>query len=130
MPRFTAAIGSFTVDDIEVAHRFYADTLGLEVSRALPGPDSPLWMRAGGNASVFVYPKPDHKPAGFTVLNLTVDDIESALDELTGAGIAFLRFDRYGQDERGIYRGEGHAIAWFSDPAGNSLALVQLDQLP
>lgn len=130
MPQFSAAIGSFTVDDVEVARRFYRDTLGLEVTNALPGPNTPLWIGTGDGPGVFVYPKRDHAAAPFTVLNLAVDDIESAVDDLAAAGIEFQRFDGYGQDERGILHGPGHAIAWFMDPAGNSLSVVRLDRQP
>ncbi len=75
---------------------------------------------------MLVYPKPKHVPASFTVLNLSVDNIEPAVDELTARGITFQRLPEYQQDERAIYRGEGHSIAWFTDPAGNGLCVVQM----
>lgn len=124
MHRITAAIGSFAVNDIDAARGFYGTTLGLDVTDALPNGTGPLWLRAGEGPGVFVYPKPDHVPAGFTVLNLAVEDIERAVDELTERGITMQRLDGVPQDERGIFRGEGHSIAWFADPAGNSLSVV------
>ena len=126
MVRITSAIGSFAVDDIEAATRFYQGTLGLEVTSALPGQAGPLWVRAGEGPGVFVYGKPDHAPASFTVLNLAVDDIEGAVDDLVERGVTFQRLEGIPQDERGIYHGQGHSIAWFSDPAGNSLSVVKL----
>lgn len=129
MDRVTAALGSFAVDDIETAREFYGRTLGLAVTDANPGGGGPLWLRAGDGPGVFVYPKPDHVPAGFTVLNLAVEDIEQAIDDLTSRGITMQRLDGVRQDDRGIYHGEGHSIAWFSDPAGNSLAVVKLSPM-
>jgi catechol 2,3-dioxygenase-like lactoylglutathione lyase family enzyme len=126
MVRFTGVIGSFTVGDAAAARAFYASTLGLDVTEALPGRPDPMWIRVGDGPGVFVYVKPDHVPAGFTVLNLTVDDIGLAVDELTNRGIEMQRFDAIPQDDRGIFHGEGHAIAWFTDPAGNSLSVVKL----
>jgi predicted enzyme related to lactoylglutathione lyase len=83
-------------------------------------------MRLGGGGTVMIYPKPDHAPASFTVLNFVVDDVERAVDELTAAGV---RFERYGgeiqTDERGIFRGPGPTIAWFTDPAGNVLSVLK-----
>ena len=74
-----------------------------------------------------MYPKPDHEPATFTILNFPVDDIEAAVDELADRGVEFERYDDADQDERGIFRGEGPLIAWFKDPAGNILSVIQLD---
>jgi len=99
--------------------------LGLAVIEANPNGPGPLWLKAGDGPGVFVYPKPDHVPASFTVLNLAVDDIEAATDDLESRGIRMQRLDGIPQDERGIYHGEGHSIAWFSDPAGNSLSVVR-----
>jgi predicted enzyme related to lactoylglutathione lyase len=124
MNGISAAIGSFAVNDIGAARVFYGTTLGLQVTDALPGGTGPIWVRAGDGPGVFVYPKPEHEPAGFTVLNLEVDDIEIAIDELTQRGISMQRVDGLPQDERGIFHGEGHSIAWFADPAGNSLSVV------
>jgi predicted enzyme related to lactoylglutathione lyase len=126
MDHVTAAFGSFAVDDIGVAREFYGRTLGLAVSEAAPGGSSPLWIQAGDGPRVFVYGKPEHEPAGFTVLNLAVEDLERAVDDLVDRGIVMQQLDGLPQDERGIFHGEGHAMAWFTDPAGNSLALVKL----
>jgi catechol 2,3-dioxygenase-like lactoylglutathione lyase family enzyme len=126
MVQVTTAFSSFAVNDLAAAEEFYVGTLGLEVSRALPEGDGPLWLRAAEEPGVLVYLKPDHVPATFTVLNLSVPDITEAVDELAGRGIAFKRYPHYVQDERGIFHGEGHSIAWFTDPAGNGLCVVQL----
>ena len=130
MDRVTAAFGSFAVNDIEVAREFYGGTLGLAVTEAAPGRSSPLWIQAGDGPAVFVYAKPEHEPAGFTVLNLAVEDLERAVDELADRGIVMQHLDGIPQDERGIYHGEGHSMAWFTDPAGNSLSVVKLATTP
>ena len=130
MEHVTAAFGSFAVDDIEVAREFYGRTLGLAVTEAAGGGSSPLWIRAGDGPAVSVYPKPEHEPAGFTVLNLAVEDLERAVDELADRGIVMQQLDGIPQDKRGIYHGEGHSMAWFTDPAGNSLSVVKLATTP
>ena len=130
MNHVTAAFGSFAVDDIEIAGEFYGRTLGLAVTKAAPGGSSPLWIQAGDGLAVFVYPKPGHEPAGFTVLNLAVEDLERAVDELADRGIVMQQLDGIPQDKRGIYHGEGHSMAWFTDPAGNSLSVVKLATTP
>jgi predicted enzyme related to lactoylglutathione lyase len=130
MDQVTGAFGSFAVDDIAVARDFYGRTLGLAVTEAAPGGSSPIWIQAGDGPAVFVYPKPQHEPAGFTVLNLAVEDLERAVDELAGRGIVMQQLDGIPQDERGIYHGEGHSMAWFTDPAGNSLSVVKLTMTP
>lgn len=129
MSAITAAFASFTVPDLETASGFYADVVGLEVSKALPT-GGPLWLKAGGTTAALVYAKPDHQPATFTILNLAVDDIEAAVDDLSARGVAFERYDGFDQDRRGILHGPGHDIAWFNDPAGNNLCLVQLHDQP
>jgi hypothetical protein len=86
-----------------------------------------LTLRLGGGTEVFVYPKPDHAPANYTILNFPVDDIDAAVDALTERGVRFERYDGFGQDERGIAREAGPPIAWFTDPAGNILSVLQLD---
>lgn len=101
--------------------------LGLQVSSALPDDAGPLWLRVAAERGVLVYPKPGHVPASFTVLNLGVEDIARAVDDLAGRGISFERYAEYDPDARGIYHGEGHSIAWFKDPAGNGLCGVQMD---
>ena len=130
MDHVTAAFGSFAVDDIEVAREFYGGTLGLAVTEAAPGGSSPLWIQAGGGPAVFVYAKPEHEPASFTVLNLAVEDLERAVDELAARGIVMQHLDGIPQDKRGIYHGEGHSMAWFADPAGNSISVVKLATTP
>jgi catechol 2,3-dioxygenase-like lactoylglutathione lyase family enzyme len=130
MDRIKAAFGSFAVDDIEAAREFYGHTLGLVVKGAGPGSGGPFWLTAGDGPAVFVYPKPDHEPAGFTVMHLAVEDIELAIDQLGARGIAMQQLEGVPQDERGIFRGEGHSIAWFTDPAGNSLSVATLSTMP
>ena len=126
MSRITEAYSSFTVPDLEAARRFYAGTLGLNVSNALPNGSGPLWLSVEDERRALVYRKVDHEPASFTVLNLSVDDIDSAVDDLAARGVEFERYPGYEQDARGIVHGPGHDIAWFNDPAGNNLCLVQL----
>jgi predicted enzyme related to lactoylglutathione lyase len=114
------AFSGFSVDDLQRAKEFYGETLGLEVSEEGPG----LALRVGGGTPVFIYPKPDHSPASFTVLNFPVDDIDQAVDELAERGVRFQRYDHMEADEKGIFRG-GPYIAWFEDPAGNVLSVLQ-----
>jgi catechol 2,3-dioxygenase-like lactoylglutathione lyase family enzyme len=115
---------SFAVDDIDAAKGFYGETLGLSVSEQ--GERGPLWLHGQGSQDVLVYPKPDHVPASFTVLNLAVDDIDKAVDDLAAKGVRFERYEGLESDDRGIYRAEGHSTAWFTDPAGNVLSVVQI----
>ena len=117
------AFSSFSVNDIARAKEFYGKTLGLEVSESMEG----LELNTGGN-TVFLYAKPNHTPASFTVLNFPVDDIEEAVDELKALGVRLEHYDLpdLKTDERGIFRGEpGPQIAWFKDPAGNILSVVE-----
>ncbi len=119
------AFSSFSVDDLGTAGSFYEKTLGLQVGTH---PDMPvLDVRLAGGASVMVYAKgAGHSPATYTVLNFPVDDIEKAVDELGRRGVRFERYDGFEQDARGIARGNGGpAIAWFKDPAGNIMAVMQ-----
>ncbi len=117
------AFAGFAVRDLDAAREFYAETLGLPVSEDEMGF---LVLEIGGGAGVLVYPKPDHEPAVFTVLNLPVDDVERAVDELVRRGVTMEIYDDpdYGTDERGISRGEGPVIAWFRDPSGNILSIM------
>ena len=103
---------------------------GADPERCVPGSDGPFWLAAGDGQAVFVNPKPDHQPAGFTVLNLAVEDIELAIDQLNARGVAMQHLDGVPQDRRGIYRGEGHSVAWFTDLAGNSLSVATLSTMP
>jgi catechol 2,3-dioxygenase-like lactoylglutathione lyase family enzyme len=115
---------SFSSDDIPAAKRFYEDTLGLEVEEQMGG----LAIHLGGGADAFVYPKEDHVPATHTVLNSIVDDVEAAVDRLTEADVRFERYEgEIATDEKGIARDPdgGPAIAWFKDPAGNILSVLQ-----
>ena len=120
----SAAFSGFAVPDIEAARQFYGDTLGLrtEVNQEMGGM---LTLHLGGGTDVLVYPKPDHTPAGYTVLNFPVDDVEREVDELTAKGVRFERYEGFDQDDKGIARGQGPAIAWFTDPAGNVLSVLQ-----
>ena len=114
---------SFAVDDVETAREFYADTLGVKVS---DGPMGVLSLDLADGRSVLVYPKPDFAPATYTVLNFLVDDVDAAVDDLTGRGIRFERYEGLDQDAKGISRSTGApVIAWFKDPAGNILAVVR-----
>jgi catechol 2,3-dioxygenase-like lactoylglutathione lyase family enzyme len=118
------AFSGFAVPDVEAARRFYADTLGLrvEVDERMGGM---LTLHLGGGANVLVYPKPDHVPATYTVLNFPVDDIDATVAELTSRGVTFERYPGMQQDENGVQRGQGPSIAWFTDPAGNVLSVLQ-----
>jgi predicted enzyme related to lactoylglutathione lyase len=119
----TPAFSGFSVDDIEAARKFYGETLGVKVSD--PGMGLLALDIAGGH-NILIYPKPDHEPATFTILNFPVDDIDTAVDELGRRGVEFLRYEGFDQDDKGIARGpEGPPIAWFTDPAGNILSVLQ-----
>ena len=120
----SAAFSGFAVPDIEAARQFYGNTLGLrtEVNQEMGGM---LTLHLGGGTDVLVYPKPDHTPAGYTVLNFPVDDVDRVVDELTAKGVRFERYEGFDQDDKGIARGQGPAIAWFTDPAGNVLSVLQ-----
>ena len=115
------AFSGFAVDDIDKASAFYGETLGLETSEE----HGLLTLHLPGDRPTLVYPKPDHTPATFTVLNFPVDDVERAVDELAGRGVRFERYEGSGQDEKGIMRGNGPDIAWFTDPAGNILSVLK-----
>jgi catechol 2,3-dioxygenase-like lactoylglutathione lyase family enzyme len=117
----TKAFSGFAVDDIPKARQFYGDTLGLRVSEQ----HGMLTLHTAGERDTLIYPKPDHSPATYTILNFPVDDIEATVDELTERGVEFEHYDGAPQDDRGIMRGEGPYIAWFKDPAGNILSVLQ-----
>ena len=121
------AFSGFAVDDPEKARAFYEETLGLPVSVVEGARGSALRLGLGSGASVFVYTKPDHTPASFTVLNFPVPDIESAVDALAARGVVFQRYEGMPFDERGIMTGGGPLIAWFTDPAGNVFSVIQQD---
>jgi catechol 2,3-dioxygenase-like lactoylglutathione lyase family enzyme len=117
------AFSGFAVDDLEQAREFYADTLGLDVESI----DDPglLNVKLAGDRDVLVYPKGDFEPATYTILNFPVDDVEAAVDGLAARGVSFEHYDGMEQDEKGIARGPGPEIAWFKDPAGNILAVLE-----
>jgi catechol 2,3-dioxygenase-like lactoylglutathione lyase family enzyme len=120
----TEAFSGFAVDDLEKAKDFYGETLGLKVS-VLDEEFGLLQLDIAGSRNVLVYVKPDHSAANFTILNFPVDDIDKAVDELAERGVEFERYDGFDQDEKGISRGGGPLIAWFKDPSGNILSVLQ-----
>ena len=125
MLKDSKAFSGFSVKDIPKAKEFYGKTLGLEVSES----NGLLTLRLAGGASVLIYPKPNHTPATFTILNFPVESVDKAVDELTKRGV---RFEIYNEpnlktDERGIARDGGPTIAWFKDPAGNILSVLEVE---
>ncbi|HEY6660412.1 MAG TPA: VOC family protein [Pyrinomonadaceae bacterium] len=116
------SFSSFSVNDLQRAKEFYGETLGLDVSETPEG----LELHTGNN-TVFLYPKPNHTPASFTVLNFHVNDIEAAVDDLAALGVTLEHYNLpdIKTDERGICRGPGPQIAWFKDPAGNILSVLE-----
>ena len=125
MLKNSEAFSGFSVNDLDKASDFYGKTLGVETSMEMGG----LALRIPGRRPVFLYPKDNHEPASYTVLNFPVDDIDTAVDDLAAAGVKFEHYgDGFGQDEKGISRGDGNGptgIAWFTDPAGNILSVIQ-----
>lgn len=115
------AFSGFAVDDIVAAKQFYGETLGLNVSEE----HGMLTLHIAGGTDILVYPKPNHTPATYTILNFPVDDIDAAVDALVTRGVRFERYDSVPQDERGIMRAGGPLIAWFTDPAGNILSVLE-----
>jgi catechol 2,3-dioxygenase-like lactoylglutathione lyase family enzyme len=119
------AFSGFSVDDIAKAKDFYGKTLGVDVS---DGPMGTLDLNLAGGAHVFIYSKENHEPATYTVLNFPVADVEKAVDQLTAKGVRFERYDGFKQDKKGIARDDqGPAIAWFMDPAGNIVSVLELE---
>ena len=116
----TSTFSGFSVDDVEAAKRFYGDTLGLEVTEEGPG----IALHLAGRTNVLAYGKEDHQPATFTILNFEVDDVDKAVDDLTEAGVEMERYDGM-TDEKGVMRDQGPVIAWFKDPAGNVLSVIE-----
>ncbi|MFL9683045.1 VOC family protein [Streptomyces sp. KL110A] len=125
----TTAYSSFSVDDLDAARDFYGDRLGLTVEETGGGDMRMLFLTLPGGARVFVYPKENHTPASFTVLNFEVDDIDRAVDDLVARGATFERYPDFDADDKGVLRGDGESgpagIAWFTDPAGNVIAVMQ-----
>ena len=123
MFKATKAFSGFSVDDIGKARDFYGRTLGMEVSED----HGMLHLQVGKGTDVLVYPKPNHTPASFTILNIPVTDVDSAVDELSKGGVRFEHYDEPGlkTDAKGVMRGQGPTIAWFRDPAGNILSVIE-----
>jgi catechol 2,3-dioxygenase-like lactoylglutathione lyase family enzyme len=118
------AFSGFAVDDLDKARAFYAETLGLKVE---PTEGAPLMtLQLAGDRPTLIYAKPDHAPADYTILNFPVDDIDAAVEELSARGVRFERYDGMNQDDKGVMRDQGPPIAWFKDPAGNVLSVLQL----
>jgi catechol 2,3-dioxygenase-like lactoylglutathione lyase family enzyme len=117
----TRAFSGFAVDDVEKAREFYGGTLGLRTSVEY----GIMTLHLAGERDTIVYPKPGHHPAEYTILNFQVDDIDYAVGQLAERGVVFERYEGMGQDEKGINRAGGPYIAWFKDPAGNILAVLQ-----
>ena len=120
----TKAFSGFAVDDVERAHKFYGETLGLNTS-VLDEENGLMVLHLAGGRDTFIYRKPDFEPATYTILNFQVDDVEKAVDALSARGVGFERYEGFDQDEKGISRGMGPEIAWFKDPAGNILAVAR-----
>ena len=124
MLEINKAFSSFSVNDLQKAKQFYAETLGVKVKESPEG----LELHSG-QQSIFIYPKPNHKPATFTVLNFQVNDIDATVDELKRKGVSFERYEgEMKTDEKGIHRDGGPTIAWFKDPAGNILSVLESDK--
>jgi catechol 2,3-dioxygenase-like lactoylglutathione lyase family enzyme len=120
----TKAYSGFAVDDVKKAREFYGETLGLKTS-VLDEENGLLTLHLAGDRDTLVYERPNHTPATYTILNFPVDDIDEAVDELGARGVTFERYEGFEQDEKGIARGMGPPIAWFKDPAGNILSVLQ-----
>jgi catechol 2,3-dioxygenase-like lactoylglutathione lyase family enzyme len=116
------AFSGFAVDDLQKAKQFYGETLGLETSED----HGLLTLHLAGGRDTLVYPKPDHTPASYTILNFPVPDVDAAVDELAAHGVRFERNGGFQQDAKGISRSEGPPIAWFKDPAGNILSVLEV----
>ena len=117
----TEAFSGFAVNDMDKAREFYGETLGLKTSEEY----GLMTLHLAGDRPTLIYPKPDHTPETYTILNFKVDDIDAAVDGLAARGVSPLRYDGFDQDERGIFRGGGPFIAWFTDPSGNVLSVLQ-----
>ena len=118
------AFSGFAVDDVDKAREFYGETLGLKTS-VYDEQNGLLALHLAGGRDTLIYHKPDFTPATYTILNFPVEDVGAAVDELTSRGVQFERYEGFEQDEKGIARGPGPAIAWFKDPAGNILSVLE-----
>jgi hypothetical protein len=123
MLKDSKAFSGFSAEDIQKVKEFYAGTLGLDVSES----HGLLTLHLAGGNNVLIYPKPNHVPATFTVLNFPVPDIDRAVDELTKRDVRFEQYDlpEIKTDKKGIMRGNGPTVAWFKDPAGNILSVIE-----
>jgi predicted enzyme related to lactoylglutathione lyase len=120
----TKAVNGFAVDDVDKAKQFYGETLGLKYT-VLSEEFGLISLNLAGGRDTLVYRKPDFVPATYTILNFEVDDIDAAVDGLAKRGVGFERYEEMEQDEKGVARGPGPHIAWFKDPAGNILSVLQ-----
>ena len=120
MFEMSKAYSGFSVTDVDQAEAFYRDVLGLNTSID----HGMLTLHLAGDRTTLIYPKDDHEPASFTILNFPVPNVEEAVDALAARGVAFLRYPGFPQDEKGIMRGHGPDIAWFTDPSGNVLSVI------
>jgi catechol 2,3-dioxygenase-like lactoylglutathione lyase family enzyme len=118
---YTRAFSGFAVNDLQKAREFYSETLGLNTSEE----NDLLTLHLAGDRDTLIYPKPDFVPATYTILNFEVDDVEETVDDLTARGVKFERYDGMKQDERGIHKDGDLLIAWFTDPAGNVISVLQ-----
>src|SRR5262245_15040464 len=121
------AYSGFAVDDVARAKQFYTETLGLRVTD-VDAQSGLMGLHVGGERPILVYQKPDFTPATFTILNFPVDDIDKIVDGLAARGVSFEKYEGLGQDEKGISRDLGPSIAWFKDPAGNIMAVIEETQ--
>jgi predicted enzyme related to lactoylglutathione lyase len=120
----TEAVNGFAIDDLAQAREFYGETLGVDVE-TLDEENGLLALHLAGGRDTLLYRKEDFVPATYTVLNFQVDDVDAAVDELAGRGVTLERYEGFDQDEKGIARGNGPDIAWFKDPAGNILSVLE-----
>ena len=118
------AYNGFAVDDLAKAREFYGDTLGLKTS-IQDETHGLMTLHLAGDRNTLIYVSPTHEPASYTILNFPVDDIDKVVDELASRGVKFEKYDGFQQDEKGVSRGMGPSIAWFKDPAGNVLSVLQ-----
>ena len=124
MLRDARAYSGFSTNDTEATKEFYGSVLGLDLTES----NGIVELKLAGGGTVIAYPKENHEPASFTILNFEVDDVEKAVDELVERGVRFEKYEGFPQDEKGIMRGHGPDIAWFKDPAGNILSVLRADQ--
>ena len=119
------AFSGFAVDDMDEAKKFYGETLGLKVT-VIDEDNDLVQVDLAGERPTVIYPKPNHRPANYTIVNFPVDDIDATVDELASRGVSFEHYEEFEQDEKGISRGgAGPKIAWFKDPAGNILSVLE-----